>query len=166
MRNMKSKNKLVRTSSAVGEANLHLQITPAYRRDIFVDEEVRTLTLVYAKEALNKLGILVLAADCGIDHMHFFLGNWKNHSIQRIAQATKGFSSYMMRKYHKSLIVDKLWGKKFWSEGYFYRTVGQVTASSVKFYVEKSQSKHWKALDYEQYKQEKSNQMQLADFSF
>ena len=162
---MESKNELVRTSSTVGQANLHLQITPAYRRDIFVDEEVRTLTLVYAKEALNKLGVIVLAADCGPDHMHFFLGNWKNHSIDRIVQATKGFSSYMMRKYHWNLFRNKLWGKKFWSEGYFYRTVGQVTASSVKFYVEKSQSKHWKALDYAYYKHVKSNQMQLTSYS-
>ena len=161
---MKTENKLVRTSSTVGEANLHLQITPAYRRDIFVEEQVRTLVLVYAKEAVSKLNILMLAADFGTDHAHLFLGNWKNHSIPKIAQAVKGFVSYMMRKHHMELFADKLWGKKFWSEGYFYRTVGQVTADSVKFYVERSQKKHWEALDYEYYKQDKE-QMQLTRFS-
>ena len=159
------KNKLVRTSSTVGEANLHLQITPAYRRDIFVNSDVKNFVLIYAKEALDKMKILLLAADCGPDHMHFFLGNWKNRSISKIAQAVKGFTSYMMRKHHKNLIVGKLWGKKFWTEGYFYRTVGQVTADSVKFYVERSQRKHWEALDYAFYKQEKSSQMQLTSFS-
>ena len=158
------KNRLVRTSSTVGEANLHLQITPAYRRDVFVDEEVKNLVLIYAKEALGKMNVLLLAADCGPDHMHFFLGSWKNNSIPKIAQAVKGFTSYMMRKHHKNLIIDKLWGKKFWSEGYFYRTVVQVTADSVKFYVERSQRKHWEALDYVFYKHEKSSQMQLSAF--
>ena len=70
----------------------------------------------------------------------------------------------MMRKNRWSLFRGYLWGKKFWSEGYFYRTVGQVTADSVKFYVERSQKKHWEALDYEYYKQDKE-QMQLTSFS-
>ena len=36
----KMENILVKTSSSVGESNLHLQITPAYRQDIFVDKQV------------------------------------------------------------------------------------------------------------------------------
>ena len=70
----------------------------------------------------------------------------------------------MMRRYHKSLIVNNLWGKKFWSEGYVYRTVGVVTEESAKFYIERSQKKHWKALDYAFYKHEKENQMSLQRF--
>ena len=31
---------LVKTTSSVGESCLHLQLTPAYRRDIFVNEKV------------------------------------------------------------------------------------------------------------------------------
>jgi REP element-mobilizing transposase RayT len=38
---------------------------------------------------------------------------------------------------------DKLWGKKFWSSGYFHRTVGVVTAETVRRYVKESQKKHW-----------------------
>jgi len=157
-------NILVRTSSSVGESNLHLQLTPAYRRDIFADKQVWELTLIYIKEKLEKMNVILLAAECGSDHDHIFLANWKKHSIEYIAQQVKGFSSYMMRKHHWDLFRNKLWGKKFWSEGYFYRTVGQVTADSVKFYVERSQKKHWEALDYEYYKQDKE-QMQLTSFS-
>ena len=111
------------------------------------------------------MNIILLAAECGIDHAHIFLASWKNYTIPYIAQQIKGFSAYMMRKYHKGLIVNKLWGKKFWSEGYFYRTVGVVTKESTKFYIERSQKKHWKALDYAFYKYEKENQMQLTSFS-
>jgi len=48
-----------------------------------------------------------------------------------------------MRDGHKSLFVNKLWGKKFWSSGYFHRTVGAVNATTVKKYVAESQGKHW-----------------------
>ena len=142
------KNELVRTTSTVGESNLHLQITPAYRRDIFVDKEVFELTKKYILEKSEKLGLLIPAIDFGPDHGHIFISNWKKHSIEKIAKELKGYSSYMMRKNHMDLIKDKLWGKKFWSEGYFYRTVCAVTKESMQFYIEHSQKKHWKAVDY------------------
>ena len=157
-------NELVRTTSTVGESNLHLQITPAYRRDIFVNKEVFELTKKYILEKSERMGLIISAIDFGPDHGHVFISNWKKHSIEKIAKELKGFSSYMMRKNHMSLIKDKLWGKKFWTEGYFYRTVGAVTRDSVKFYVEHSQKKHWKAVDYQYYKYEKE-QLRLTAFS-
>jgi len=158
------KNVLVRTSSSIGESNLHIQLTPAYRRDIFVNEQVKELVTIYLQEKSDKMNVVLLAAECGTDHMHIFLANWKHHSIEYITQQIKGFTSYMMRKHHKELFIDKLWGKKFWSEGYFYRTVGIVTKESTQFYIEKSQKKHWKALDYDYYKHQRE-QMMLTSFT-
>ena len=155
-------NVLVKTTSSVGESNLHLQITPAYRQDVFENRTIWELTLVYIEEKLKKMSIILLVADGGPDHAHLFLANWKKYAIEKIVQEVKGFSSYMMRKFHKELIKDKLWGNKFWSEGYFYRTVGQVTKEACKFYIENSQSKHWIALDYAYYKDNK--QMSLTNY--
>lgn len=39
------KNELIKSGHAVGESNFHLQLTPAYRQDIFWDEQVAELTL-------------------------------------------------------------------------------------------------------------------------
>lgn len=72
---------LVRTTSMVGESNLHLQITPAYRRDIFVNCETREFVRVFIRDKLAMMRITVLAEDCGPDHWHFFLGNWRKYSI-------------------------------------------------------------------------------------
>ena len=149
---MKNKIELVGTSSTVGEINLHLQLMPAYRKDIFVDEQVKELTKIYFLEKSRKLGIIISAIDFGPDHMHAFITGWKHYSVEKIANELKGFTSYMMRKHHWSLFKHKLLGNKFWSEGYFYRTVGVVTAEAVKYYVEHGQQKHWKAVDYEYYK--------------
>lgn len=155
-------NELVRTTSTVGESNLHLQITPAYRRDIFRDEEVEHLTRAYMHEKLEQLKIAVLAEDCGPDHWHLFLANWKNYSIPKIAQYVKDYSSYMMRKHHWHLFRNKLWGNKFWTEGYFYRTVGVVNKETMQRYIEQSQSKHWHKVDARTYEQRK--QLQLTAF--
>jgi putative transposase len=132
------------SAHTVGESNLHLQFTPAYRRDIFANELVRELTIAYLLERAKQLKIYVSAIDCGPDHIHLFIEHWKNWAIKDIARELKSYASRKMRAGHKQLFIDKLWGKKFWSAGYFHRTVGVVNAETVKRYVEQSQGQHWK----------------------
>lgn len=138
------KVELLSSSHSVGEANYHLQFTPAYRQDIFADPLVQILTRDYLLAAAKEHGITIAALGFGPDHVHVFCIHCKNHSVEQTAQLLKGFTSYMMRKHHAQLFVDKLYGKKFWSAGYFYRTVGAVNSNTVNRYVEESQGKHWK----------------------
>ncbi|MBI2671746.1 IS200/IS605 family transposase [Candidatus Woesearchaeota archaeon] len=154
---------LIRTASSVGEINLHLQLTPAYRRPIFANEQTRDLVKIYFLEEAKKLGVIISAMDFGPDHAHLFITNWKHCSLEKLVNGLKGFTSFMMRKFHWDLFRSLLWGKKFWSAGYFYRTVGVVTKDAVKYYVEHSQKKHWQAVDY-QYYQDKQQKL-LAEFN-
>ncbi len=128
---------------SVGESNWHFQFTPAYRRDIFADTLVRELTTAYLVEAAQQIGLCVAAINFGPDHVHMFLEGTKKVSLVEAVQKLKGYSSYKMRKGHREIFSDKLWGDKFWSSGYFYQTVGSITAESVKEYITESQSKHW-----------------------
>ena len=137
-------SELTSFSHAVGEANCHIQITVAYRRKIFEREIVRVLTRDYILAQANRYGITIAAINFGADHCHFFAADCKNLSIAKIANLLKGFSSCMMRRHHADLFKDLLWGKKFWSAGYFFRTVGAVNSATVQHYVSESQQKHWK----------------------
>jgi len=137
------KVELIRSSHSVGEANYHIQITPAYRAPVFEDPTIKTLTRDYILAAARKHGITVAAIGFGGDHCHVFTVACKNHSAAKVAQLLKGFSSRMMRKHHRDIIIGDLWGDKFWTGGYFYRTVGAVNSKTVQRYVEHSQSKHW-----------------------
>ncbi len=128
---------------SVGESNWHFQFTPAYRQNIFADTLVRELTTAYLVEAAQQLGLRVAAINFGPDHVHMFLEETRKVSLIATVQKLKGYSSYMMRKRHRELFSSQLWGGKFWSSGYFYQTVGTITAESVKEYITKSQSKHW-----------------------
>ena len=134
---------LVKSSHSIGEANLHLQITPAYRRTIFVDPMVRELTVAYLAQKANAMGIKIGAIECGPDHVHLFVTEWRKYSPAELARQLKGYSSYMMRKGHRAMFQRNLWGKKFWSGGYFYRTVGAVNAETIKRYITEGQAKHW-----------------------
>src|SRR3989338_3410683 len=144
-------NELRSSGHTVGETNLHLQFTPAYRRDVFVEPLVRELTVAYLVQRAQEMKLNVAAIECGPDHVHLFVTEWKNWSIPVLAGQLKTYSSRMMRKGHKELFAYKLYGKKFCSAGYFHRTVCVVTAETVKRYVAEGQKKHW--IEHEQKKQ-------------
>ncbi|KAF0138536.1 MAG: putative transposase [Stygiobacter sp.] len=129
---------------SIGEANWHLQFTPAYRRPIFRDPIVRELTIAYLFEAAAELGVHIGAMECGPDHIHLFVQETRKVSIIAAVQKLKGYTSKKMREAHQPLLREWLWGEKFWSAGYFYQTVGTITAASVKEYILKGQEKHWK----------------------
>lgn len=137
------KNELVVSSHAVGESNYHLQITPAYRQDIFEDEKVKELTLAYVLTKLKQLKVKILAYNFGPDHLHLFVSNVRFVSEIELVRKMKGYSSYMMRRGHWYMFRHKLWGKKFWSAGHFYRSVGMVNKETMKHYIEECQEKHW-----------------------
>ena len=147
---------LVSSSHCIGESNLHLQFTPAYRRAVFARRRVKLLVRAYFFAKAEELRVKILALDFGPDHVHLFLSDWKNYAVEKLVQLLKGFTSYMMRKNHLPLFKDFLWGKKFWSNGYFYRTVGSVTTTTIRIYITQSQNKHWK----------KNNQTQLNAHDF
>jgi len=63
----------------------------------------------------------------------------------------------------------KLWGRKFWSAGYFAETVGRVTSETIRYYIERQQGKHWKPEKYELFLMEEEPedvfQLKLSAFS-
>lgn len=159
---MKSKIELVRHSHSVGESNFHYQLTSAYRQPIFTDGKIRKLTKAYLLAKAEEMKVIIASVDFGPDHMHFFVANCKNYSVAELIKNLKGFVSRMMRKNHWNLFRHWLWGDKFWTAGYFYRSVGATTSGAIKFYIEHSQTKHWEVVDYEFYQHEK--QRTLKEF--
>ena len=138
-------------SHAVGEFNYHIQLTPAYRREVFENVKVMKLTIAYVTSKIESLKVEIVEIRAGPEHLHIFVANCKNIAPCKLIQELKGFSSYMMRKNHFNLFKNLLWGNKFWSEGYFCRSIGSTTTDAVEYYIKYSQDKHWKNVDYEVY---------------
>jgi len=157
-------SELVVSAHAVGESNFHIQLTPAYRRGVFADPLVRELTLGYVVEKLQKHKVVLAGYGFGPDHFHLFVSNVRWIGEIKLVHDIKGFSSYMLRRGHWELFRDKLWGKKFWSEGHFYRSVGAVTKESMRWYVSKGQKKHWQKYTFEEYSRIKDQRV-LTDFT-
>jgi len=154
---------LLSVGSSRGESNYHLIFTPKYRRDVFVDGEVRRMCLESFAETCYALGLKMEACEFGTDHVHLFVSRCKSYSVPQMVQRFKGASSHRIRHKLWNHVKGKLWGDSFWSDGYFYRSVGSTTAEAVKYYVQNSQRKHWMRYDYET-EQRESTQARLDEF--
>ena len=140
---------LVSVGSSRGESNFHLIFTPKYRRDVFTDEEVMRTCLESFARTCYVLGVRLEACEFGPDHVHVFVSGCKNYSVPYIVQRFKGASSHRIRHELWERVKDKLWGDSFWSDGYFYRSIGSTTSDAVEYYIKYSQKKHWMKYDYE-----------------
>ena len=134
---------LIKSNHSIGEACFHLQFTPAYRRAIFARPRVMALVRAYLLAKASELRVTVRALEFGPDHVHLFVMDCRKYSVSQLVMELKGFVSRMMRKNHHELFNDLLWGDKFWSHGYFYRSVGVVTSEAIEHYIKESQTKHW-----------------------
>jgi len=157
---------LVSVGSSRGESNFHFIFTPKYRRDVFVDEEVKEMCVESFAETCSKLSIGMEACEFGPDHVHVFVSRCKNYSIPYMVQRFKGASSHTIRHRLWSRVKGKLWGDSFWSDGYFYRSVGSTTSEAVRYYIENSQRRHHNIPDYEETKiRQRPRQARLTDFT-
>ena len=134
---------LVKGSHSIGECNFHFCFVVAYRKKIFRDYRVKELTRAYLSNKAEQLGVVISAMDFGPDHVHIFISNCGSYSVTKLVKYLKGYSAYMMRKHHYGFFRVWLYGKKFWSRGCLYRSIGSTTTRSVKFYIERTQKKHF-----------------------
>src|ERR1700722_7721421 len=141
---------LVSVGSSRGESNFHVVFTPKYRRDVFADGEVRRACIESFARTCYDLGVGLEACEFGPDHVHLFMSGCRNYSVWDMVQRFKGASWHRIRKERWQRVRGKLWGDSFWSDGYFYRSIGSTTTDAVRYYIENSQRKHWMNRDYDQ----------------
>ncbi len=155
------------SAHAFGEFNLHLQFTPKKRRPVFWSIELREACRKCFSEKANALGIVIFALEFGPDHVHLFVGGCKNYAVPLLAQHFKGYSAWKMRQDFASYLQSFNQGASFWSDGYFYESVGRVTSETVKFYIERQQRKHWVHEDYDAhcFKKQGGQQTSLRAYS-
>jgi len=55
-------------------------------------------------------------------------------SLSKAVQILKGGSSYIIRKENPNL-EEFLWGKSFWSDGFFAESVGQKNEKAIRDYI-------------------------------
>ena len=112
----------------------HLVWIPKYRKRVMIGEVASSVRkLFYDCAEMNSWWITRLAVMP--DHIHMLVELPPSVSVSNAVKTFKGGSSRALRQTHPEL-DEWLWGSSFWAVGYFAESVGRVTESAIKLYIE------------------------------
>jgi len=115
--------------------NYHLIWCPKRRRKILVGNlKVRLEEIM--RQVAKELGVEILALEIMPDHLHLFISSIPQLSIPHIVKSFKGRSSHDLRIEFPEL--NRM--PSMWTHSYFVSTAGNISADSIKKYIE-AQSK-------------------------
>ena len=121
-----------RTKTTVSFINYHFVFCPRYRRKIFdipgVEARFKELTAAECK----KRDIDILAMECHHDHVHMFVSAYPQLSIPDMMKYIKGATSWKLREEFQQ--IEKM--PSLWTRSYFVSTAENVSADTMRRYVE------------------------------
>lgn len=159
---------LVSRSHSYGESSYHIVFCPKYRHDIFAEsEEVKERCDELFEEIAERHGIEIYTKRIMDDHVHLFVSFGPSLSISDVVRYFKGGSAKVLFEEFPWLTeykpgANRFWGREFWSDGYFYRSVGSVTSEAIEFYIDISQDRE-KRNKYYTFGGKKSRQAKSAE---
>lgn len=136
---------LISFSHGYGQLSYHIVTAPKYRYDIFNDPEIKSACEQIFREIAKEYGFTIYELKVMSDHLHLFAGFKPNSSVSQVVKLFKGISARRLFQEFPQL-KKRLWGGHLWSRGKFYRSVGNVTADTIKHYIAQSHGKWEKVL--------------------
>jgi putative transposase len=124
-------SELKRFAHSVGQNWYHVVLIPKSRYPVFAQEHQRDLAIKAIGWICSRHSIEIYAKEVMDDHVHLFISCPPDYSIRKLVQIIKGGTSYYIRSHHPSLKKYKA----FWSKGFMYRSVGNVSAKIVERYI-------------------------------
>lgn len=135
------KNNLKKTRTCVYNINYHFVWSVKYRRKVLSEEvEAYMRELIY--QIAEDKGFTVDEFETGtMDHVHLFVTAPPKLSPSLLVQYLKGITGRKIMERYPDL-KKQLWNGELWNHSYFVETVGDVSAETVRCYIE-NQSKHY-----------------------
>ena len=125
----------------------HLVLPAKYRRVVFdhqVDEVLRGVCLEVEKRYQMKF--LEIGTDK--DHVHFLVQSVPTYSVTKLVTMIKSLTAREIFK-RCPQVKRQLWGREFWSNGYFASTVGKHGNEEVIGKYVKSQGQEYQRLHHD-----------------
>jgi putative transposase len=118
-------------NTSVSMVNYHIVFCPKYRRHILVDAIKKRLEEIIRDVALEN-GWEIIAKEVMPDHVHLFVSADTRTRPEIVVKRFKGRSSrYLRNEFPELLKMPTLW-----TRSYFLSTAGNVSASTIKKYIE------------------------------
>ena len=111
--------------------NYHIVFCPKYRRKLLVGKVKERLNEI-VDEVSKENNWTIISREIMPDHVHLFVSADPNTKPEIVVKRFKGRSSRYLRKEFRELLKMPT----LWTRSYFLSTAGNVSASTIKKYIE------------------------------
>lgn len=116
----------------------HLVFIPKYRKRILIGKvAIRIRSLMYEACEMNRWWIHEI--EVKRDHVHIMIQIKPADRLSEVVRILKGGSSEKIQKEFPEL-EEFVWGRKFWSDGYFAETSGKLNETRLRAYIRDQRS--------------------------
>ena len=119
---------------SVGQNSYHLVWKPKWSKNPMKFLPVLKVCEASIKNVAKRKHMQILELEVMSDHVHLFVDISSTMSVSQALQLLKGFSSKKIFEHHPWLRRHFRTGH-LWSPGKFFRSVGNVSAESIKNYI-------------------------------
>lgn len=124
---------------SVSKLLVHLVFVVKYRHAIISDAVWKSLSYGFDISA-RRIGVKIIECNYDKDYVHVVIEYPPKISVSEIANALKGYSSFVARRDCKEELRKKLWGGAFWSPSFFAASCGGAPIEVLKLYVQTQQA--------------------------
>ena len=115
--------------------NYHIVFCPKYRRKVIKDKVEATVKRTIS-EICESYGYILIQMETMPDHLHIFLSAPPTVAPTDIVKILKSITANTVFKTFPWLKRKYFWGSGLWSRGYYIGTAGNVSAETIKLYIE------------------------------
>jgi putative transposase len=125
------------SNHTVYNVNYHFVWCPKYRHSFLANIETSLDTSF--RSVCEEYGYEIESLHIVPDHVHLFLSAHPKHAPSDIARTVKSVTAREMWDQHESFLEDYLWGGGFWESSYYVGTAGEVSATTIEKYIERTE---------------------------
>jgi len=125
------------SSHGYGQCAYHIVLVPRYRHKIFLDTSLQKRCAELLLQTADNNGYRIHELQVASDHVHIFLGIGPSQTVSEAIRLLKCNTARTLFEEHPEL-RKMFWSGHLWSEGKFYRSIGQVTAETIQHYIARS----------------------------
>jgi putative transposase len=128
-----------RTNHCVYNINYHIVFCPKFRHKI-IKGMVEDVVKQVIQEICNTYGYTLIQMEVMPDHLHIFLSVPPTIAPTEVVTRLKSITTNRVFAAFPNLKKRYFWGSGLWSRGYYIGTAGNVSAATIRKYIEAQKS--------------------------
>ena len=125
----------VNKNHCIGLSQWHFEWCPKYRYHSLKSLHVKNFLNFILHNIAEKYSMVIHSLAIEDDHVHIFVSLPVDISVSKAFQLLKGISSYRIFRQFPGF-QKRYSNRHFWSRGYFYKSVSNITSKAIKNYIE------------------------------